>query len=83
MQPRKVKRNTGGLPNKLRKLLKTSKKQAQNNSTEYEDAAENGESFSDFHYEICKSEIDETESIVDNPSEECEETVIYEIIDEI
>lgn len=83
MQPRKIIRNTGGLPNKLRKLLQTSKKQKQEDSTEYEDVAENYESISDFNYEICKSEVDETESIVDNPSEECEETVIYEIIDEI
>ncbi|KAI8121010.1 Zinc finger protein weckle [Lucilia cuprina] len=90
VQPRKV-RKSGGLSDRVIQLLQTAEERKLQNSQEYENddgataaaAVENYESYTDFHYEIDKSEVDETESLVDNPSEECEETVIYEIIDEI
>lgn len=58
--------------------------QQQNDYEEDADTpADNYESYSDFQYDLTKSEVDETDSMVDNQAEECEETVIYEIIDEI
>ncbi|XP_037825480.1 zinc finger protein 572-like isoform X2 [Lucilia sericata] len=89
VQPRKV-RKSGGLSDRVIQLLQTAEERKLQNSQEYENddgataaAAENYETYTHFHYEMDKSEVDETESLVDNPSEECEETVIYEIIDEI
>lgn len=85
VQPRKIKRHSGGLPDHLRKLLQAAEKRKKpNDASDVDDPkVENLEYFEDFHYDIGESEVEETEQLVDNPNEECEETVIYEIIDEI
>ncbi|KAM7351844.1 zinc finger protein weckle-like isoform 2-T2 [Cochliomyia hominivorax] len=92
LQPRKVKRSSG-LSDNMRKLLQNSEKrkqqqqqQKQQQQEEFEDPdtpADNYETYSEMQYDADKYDADETESLVDNHGEDCEETVIYEIIDEI
>lgn len=78
-----MKRHARGLPNQLRKFLNSSEKSGTGESNDYEEAAETYDAVTDFHYEIYKSEMEDADSLGEHPSEECEETVIYEIIDEI
>lgn len=86
VQPRKIKRHAGGLPDHLRKLLLAAEKRKKQNFDEDSEDNPNMENYdySDMRYEIGETEIEENGfDDQQDLGEECEETVIYEIIDEI
>lgn len=82
MQPRKVRRNGGGLSDQLRNLLKSAENdKANSKQDDTNDSANVDAETTSPAFEINSMHEYEIES--DLPDDAEEETVIYEIIDEI